>query len=722
MEAELQSGPLEAFWRTLTKVDRSKIHYGIAIRNSIAVALPLAIGIALHNPLGAVAITTGALNVSYSDGTDPYKHRALRMLGWTLLGGVAVFVGSVTGNLHVWAILIAATWAFFAGLGVAVSTKIGDLGLNTLVALIVFAARGAMDLKGAAAAGALVIAGGLLQTLLAVLFWPLRHADPERRAVSAVYSGLADEVDPETDKLLASPIAGLNAQVQETIDALGREHTTEADRMRLLFDQADRIRMSSYVLVRLKEEFGNANDSAQPETLIAISQVNKLLHLCARLLAEASSMVASAHVPNEVGPLLAEMQVHLQQANAWEVQRTTPFAADIAAAMNVLAGQVRIATDLARGLTGEIAEFPELPRASLPWRLRFTWISKMRANLDWRSVYFRHAVRMALLVAAGDAIGRAVSWQRSYWLPMTIAVVLKPDFVTTYSRGILRLAGTFTGLLFATLLYHLTPLSSPGAVALSQLLLVGVFTFALRSLGTTNYGAFSFSVSGLIVFLVAATGVPPRDVVTQRAINTVAGGLFALVGYALWPSWERTQVGDALANMIDASRQYFQQVAARVLDRSSVSADRLNELRASWRVTRSNAEASVDRVSAEPRTNRSQLNCLSSILASSHSVMRAMVALDAGVIENETPVPKQEFSVFVRDVEYTLYFLAAALRGSRAASSALPQLREDHRKIVAARDRFVPADEFIVSETDRLTVGLNTLREQVMRYVGAPLD
>ncbi len=720
MEADSQSGSLEAFWRTLTKVDRSKIHYGIALRNAFAVALPLAIGIALHNPLGAVAITTGALNVSYSDGTDPYKHRALRMLGWTMLGGVAVFIGSVTGNLHLIAILIAATWAFFAGLGVAVSTRIGDLGLNTLVALIVFAARGAMDLKGAATAGALVIAGGLLQTLLAVLFWPLRHADPERRAVSAVYSGLADEVDPETEKMLASPIAGLNAQVQETIDALGREHTTEADRMRLLFDQADRIRMSSYVLVRLKEELGKAPEPSS-ENATATLQVDKLLHLCARLLAAVGTIVATASVPNELPVLLGEMQAHLREAHGSELRRTTPFAADIAAAMNVLAGQIRVATDLAKALTGEIAEFPELPKASLPWRLRFAWISKMRANLDWRSVYFRHAVRMAILVAAGDAIGRSVSWQRSYWLPMTIAVVLKPDFVTTYSRGILRLTGTFTGLLLATLLYHLTPQNSPNAVALSQLMLVGVFTFALRSIGTTNYGAFSFAVSGLIVFLVAATGVPPKDVVTQRAINTVAGGLFALAGYALWPSWERTHVGDALANMIDASRQYFQQVALRLLDRASISAASLNELRASWRVTRSNAEASVDRVSAEPRMDRSQMNCLSSILASSHSVMRAMVALDAGVIENETPVPKQEFSVFVRDVEYTLYFLAASLRGSQAASSALPQLREDHRKLVAARDQFVPADEFIVSETDRLTVSLNTLREQVMRYVGAPV-
>ena len=37
---------------------------------------------------------------------------------------------------------------------------------------------------------------------------------------------------------------------------------------------------------------------------------------------------------------------------------------------------------------------------------------------------------------------------------MTIAIVLKPDFTATFSRGVLRLSGTYLGLLVATGLFH----------------------------------------------------------------------------------------------------------------------------------------------------------------------------------------------------------------------------------------------------------------------------
>src|SRR4051794_12105981 len=127
-----------AFWRTLTKVEHNKIISRIAFRNAVAVALPLCIGIAIHDPAGGVAVSTGALNVSYSDGTDPYKNRARRMMTWTLLGGFAVFVGSLTGSISWLAVIITAGWAFLAGLATSITPKSGDLGLNTLVVVIVF--------------------------------------------------------------------------------------------------------------------------------------------------------------------------------------------------------------------------------------------------------------------------------------------------------------------------------------------------------------------------------------------------------------------------------------------------------------------------------------------------------------------------------------------------------------------------------------------------------
>ncbi|MGA8029576.1 MAG: FUSC family protein [Bryobacteraceae bacterium] len=665
----------------------------MALRNSLAVALPLGVGIAMGNPLGAVAVTTGALNVSYSDGRDPYAQRARRMLAWSILGAIAVFTGSVTGAYQGAAIIVAALWAFAAGMLVSISTRAGDLGLNTLVALLVFAARGAMSPKGALYAALLVLAGGLLQTGLALLFWPVRRYSPEQRAVGGVYLELSKEIDPRTDTSVSTPLSPISPQVQETLNALGRDHSLEGERFRLLFDQADRIRMSVFRLRRLRSH-------------------TELLQLSSKLLNAVGQCLVTGECVKEETELITELRRLVEEAHG--KQSAPPALADeVASAVDLLAGQLRAVVELANhAIPSGLEEFAKR-EAAQPWRLQVrNWFGTLRANLDLRSAFCRHAIRLAVCVAIADAIGRGISWERTYWIPMTVAVVLKPDFTTTFSRGVLRLAGTFAGLVVATILYHIFPQS-----ALTELLLVGAFTFMMRRIGPANYGVFSVAISGLIVFLIAATGIAPRDVAVQRALNTVAGGVLALIAYVLWPTWERRQVSEAMAEMLDACRLYFHAVAARFARSDDAIASELDETRRAWRRARSNAEASVDRVSSEPKITAEKLNCLTSMLASSHALVHAIMGLEAGLIGAQPHTPPETFETFANHVEFTLYYLSAALRGSSPAVETLPKLREDHRRMIQARKDFAVTDEFVLIESDRIATSLNTQREQVMRCV-----
>ena len=699
-----------AFWRAVNHIDKSKNNSKwIALRNSIAVALPLGIGIAIGNPLGGVAITTGALNVSYSDGTDPYARRARRMLSWSLLGAVAVFTGSVTGKYHWAALLVVAIWAFIAGMCAAISTKAGDLGLNTLVALVVFAARSAMPLRGAFITAALVFGGGLLQTCMALLFWPIRRYEPERRAIAKVYLDLAHQLQPQSEALLSASLSAPSTQIQDTLSALGKDHSAEGERFRLLFDQADRIRLSAFMVSRLRPEFKHEQRRNGAPAEGATEWIDKLLEPSSKLLLRVGECLLSGDGVEDEKSILNELENSVENAHA--IKTSSPVMHEIACAFDVLVGQLRAAAELSDRSTTEGLERLAEQEASHPWQLQIAaWIETLRANLDWRSTFFRHAVRMAVCVTAADAIGRAISWERTYWIPMTLAVILKPDFTTTFSRGVLRLAGTFAGLILATILYHLLPNS-----AWTQLLLVGAFTYTLRWIGPAHYGVFSFAISGLIVFLIAATGVPPSQVVVLRALNTVSGGLLALLAYALWPTWERTQVSDVIADMLDASRLYMHSLLERFQSADTSSETVLNQRRDEWRRARSNAEASVDRVSSEPGVTAAKLNCLTSILASSHALMHAMIGLEAGVLQASEHDYPAAFEKFTHDVEFTLYFLSAALRGSPSATDTLPKLREDHRRLVEARGAFSLSDHFVLIETDRITVSLNTLREQVMK-------
>ena len=709
MTVSAEPKPLSAFWRTVKKIDKSKINNRwMALRNSLAVAVPLGIGIAIGNPLAAVAVTTGALNVSFSDGRDPYYQRARRMIAWSLLGAFAVFIGSITGNCGWAAILIAACWAFLAGLLIALGPHAGDLGLNTLVALIVFAGRGATTPRGALYTGLFVLAGGFLQSGFCLAFWPLRRWEPERRALSHVYLDLANEFDPDSEAHPA-PLKPRSADEQDTIDALGNEHTVEGERFRLLFDQADRLRLSAYRLTRLRDQLGERDNQKSEAEGDAAELLDAVLRSAAQLLKALGTQLISRSTSADVPSLRNDLDRLAQAANR---QKSLPSAESIASAVDVLTGQLRLVSELVER-TEVLETRTPVSKITPDFKTQFSgWLATLLANLDLRSAVCRHAVRMSLCVAAGDWLERGLGWHRAYWLPMTVAVVLKPDFTSTFSRGVLRLLGTFAGLILATALIILLPVS-----AVTQLLLVGAFTFCLRYWGPANYGVFTMAISGLVVFLIAATGSSPADAMAARAANTVAGGVLAAIAYAVWPTWERTQFADNFAEMIDSSRLYLQSVFARFNKQAQTDRPSLGHERLQWRRARSNVESSVDRMIAEPGITAAKRDTLLSMLASSHALMLAILGLEAGIGQSQPRTPPVALQTFAHDVDLTLYHLAAALRGSKPANDTLPQLRDDHRKLIEARDSFSPEDGYVLTETDRLTVSLNTLREQVMRYV-----
>jgi uncharacterized membrane protein YccC len=239
----------------------------------------------------------------------------------------------------------------------------------------------------------------------------------------------------------------------------------------------------------------------------------------------------------------------------------------------------------------------------------------------------------------------------------------------------------------------------------------------LRYIGPANYGVFSVAISGLIVFELSAAGTPAGQVIATRAISTLAGGIIALTAYALWPTWERRKVADVLAEMMDACRAYFQVIVERFTRDDEQLELEIDHRRREFRRIRSEAAASVDRAAAEPGTAPEKIVVLSSITASSLGLFSAILGLEAGLNQVALHTTPETFRKFANDVELTLYYLAASLRGSQSAVSTLPKLRDDYEHMLESRDAFSSNDQFVLIETDRLTTALNTLREQTMRYL-----
>jgi uncharacterized membrane protein YccC len=450
------------------------------------------------------------------------------------------------------------------------------------------------------------------------------------------------------------------------------------------------------------------------QTLVRVEVVQRFLDISAAILANIGRSLSIGESADSARESLRELETLAEDLRQEEAKPATAFLSamtrDARFQMDALVGQLRSVVRIVSETTPAGFEALASRDAIQPWPRRITGnLAKLRANLTLQSSAFRHAIRLALCLAIGEVVARQLHSRRSYWLAMTIVLVLKPEFAATFSRGLLRVAGTILGLLLATGLFHFFP---PGIGM--DVVLVGVFVFLLRWAGAANYGVFTIAVSALIVVMVAFTGVSPKEVTLARGEMTLLGGLIALAAYLVWPTWERTRVFQMLAQMLEAYRAYFHAVAEAHLQCKPQNETELNRVRLAARLARSNMEASADRLRAEPGAHPEQISLLTAMLVNSHRFVRATMALEVVPVGAE-PV-HEEFLIFARDVEKTLEQLATALRGVKVVARHLPDLREDHHRLVDSADSEMIRYALVNEETDRMTNSLNTLREQVLQW------
>jgi uncharacterized membrane protein YccC len=301
-------------------------------------------------------------------------------------------------------------------------------------------------------------------------------------------------------------------------------------------------------------------------------------------------------------------------------------------------------------------------------------VQVLRANLHLHSPALRHATRLAVLVPLTDLLTRAAGIERGYWVSLTIVVVLRPDFGSTFQRSFLRVVGTLVGLLLTSLVVHyLLGDWQPGTIVLVALLFFGV-----RLAGQPNFALSSVFLAGLVVLLLSLAGFPAHSTVVDRSIDTVIGGAIALAAALLWPSWERGQLRNRLADLLRAYRDYLQVV----LDPGAAPARR-SAVRSQARLARSGAEASLDRARAEPVDSQGLVELGSAVLAHSHRLVHALTALDATGQAGRCYAAVPEFSALADTALRALEALSDAVRtGERPSRPA--GLRGLHAELTRA--------------------------------------
>jgi uncharacterized membrane protein YccC len=540
---------------------------------------------------------------------------------------------------------------------------------------------------------ALIFAGGLLLTTFSLAAWPLQRYWPERLALTTVYAGLAALARQQAhDDAEVPALTEAMTTLQRTLLGRHRAHGRAMEAFGVLLELAERIRLELTAMAEL--------------------HANPAIHAmfrddAARVLAAIADALEQGDSPEQ-----ADRALQTLRASERAVLDGGGNADGLAGHIHALAGQLAAAVRNAdwAGSRGELRASAAETRLPKSLRSSSAWAT-LRANLTPRSVAFRHAVRMAVCLSAALWISRLLHLPHGYWLPMTAAIVLRPDFAATFNFGLLRVLGTVLGLVLTTVLLHITP-DEPWA----HLALMAVLCMAFRYLASAHYGIAVAALTGTVVILLSFEGVNPGLAVSDRVLNTALGCSMALLAYVAWPTWERGRARAALAVMLDAYAGYLRALAQP----GQTVAHR--DTRTAARTARTNAQASIDRMRTEPATPPELLALARALFANGNRLARTAMTLEATLDDIATLPAQDQISRFIRHAADALQTIAGDLRAQRTATAS-PDLRARQRELIGlTRDAENPATaELLVRICDRLVDNIDTLAYVMNRsHPGTP--
>lgn len=661
--------------QTLTGIKRPDVPLRVVLRNTAAVILPLAAGLATGYPQAGLGVAVGALNTMFSDQPGPYRQRLRNLLLATAAAGLASLLGFLIGAHLLPMLLATAVFGFCGGMLVVFGADNARVGMTSIILLVVTAATPA-PLGMALTGSGLIVSGGLLLTAFSLAAWPLQRYWPERQALSAVYTGLAALARQSAAGTTDVPaMTDAMNTLQQTLLGRHRAHGRAMEAFGVLLELAERIRLELTAMGEWQSTPATDDDFRQG---------------AAQVLTAIADALAQGAAP--------ELALRATDALRARTRRDGAAATGHHAA---LLGQLAAAARNAdwAGSRGELrasaadARLPDALRSGAGW-------AALRANLTPRSVAFRHAARTAACLCVALLGARLLHLPHGYWLPMTAAIVLRPDFAATFKFGLLRVLGTVLGLVLTTVLLHITP-----AETWAHLALMAALCMTFRYLATAHYGIAVAALTGTVVVLLSFDGVTPGGAVMDRVVNTALGCGLALLAYVVWPTWERGRARAALATMLDAYASYLAALA-------QLTETGQGETRTAARTARSNVQASLERMRSEPATPLHLLDLAQALFANGNRLARTAMSVEARLTDPPPPASAASLRALAGTCALALREIASALR-ERRAPAAMPA-------IDTATQAMPPgADESCRRLHERLLDNVATLAHVVAR---SPLD
>ncbi|WP_205963873.1 FUSC family protein [Pseudoruegeria sp. SK021] len=164
------------------------------------------------------------------------------------------------------------------------------------------------------------------------------------------------------------------------------------------------------------------------------------------------------------------------------------------------------------------------------------------------------AAALAICIGLAFASKYVVQANHWYWVPLTVVIVMKPDFGSIFARAVLRIMGTSIGVLIGAGLLVVLP---------KGMVLVGAIAVLAALLPWTkrlSYWVMVLALTPLVLILLdlVSPGAQTVDFGALRLVDTlIGGGIVLIFGYFIWPRRHGDQITATFALAMSRIADYL---------------------------------------------------------------------------------------------------------------------------------------------------------------------
>ena len=694
-------------------------YFSDGLRISAGLLAPALIFAQLNMFQTGLTLSLGAACMSTIDNPGPPLHKRNAML---IGNAVMLLVAIVTGfaRYHLWVLGAEVTFlAFLFSILVVYGNRAGSIGTAGLLALI-FTMDKPVPEAEVVQNSLTMLCGGVWYMLMSMLFFGIR---PFRAAQQALGENIGDIVDflrikadfylPQTDieenyhKLVSKQV--LVSQHQDALREMlfksrlvVRESSNYSRMLVLTFidlvDMFEQIMATHYDYNHMREQFGKTG---------VLEHIGHLLHRMGDELDSIGYAVlsnTSYHSSANFEKELEELKAKIDAVGTLEETGSTMVLKKVLINLRDLNQKI---VDIYRYHKLRSAKNQRLiknPHQVVYDRFVARQDYSPRVlldNLTFKSSTFRFALRVALVCLFGFIItkslgllhivshvtGRNVAFgSHSYWVILTIIVILKPAFSLSKQRNVQRLVGTIVGGIIGigvlTFIHNNT----------LQFIILAVFMVGAYSFIRTNYIVAIILMTPYVIIMFKFLGVGHVGIAEERIIDTFIGSAIAFsANYLVFPSWESEQLKQSLYEVLEANAGYLIKIADNI-GGLPVDVTEYKLARKEVYIKSANLSAMFERMASEPKNKQHRSKEVHRFVVLNHILSSYIATLASSVSGKDMHRSRHENLKLVRRSINSLNDTARKLGGTP------PELTPDQPLMAGAGAIELTADQKLLNE------------------------